>query len=281
MNELQIINQNTEIVSVDKMTVSELLQGKKVCESSDMELDIAITVAIEKANLDLGRVNVDATDHNHLCNTLMVEARKHFSTLTLLEIQAFIENGVRCKYSPEPVYKPTVILVTNWWNAGSQDQFRIDERKRLASHVKEASPEPTADEKFTTGKELSVTLFEKFKKSGQFDRTLLAVYEFCKYYDLIDKDYRKGIYKEALDLLVKLRETESGLSTDLFKRRRLNAELELLKDNIQKDILTVDQHNDVLRSAKLIALKNWFNDLIIEEINFDEFIETKRTIHAR
>jgi hypothetical protein len=267
----QIIKSETAI-HISPNAIVMALQGKKISGCSDIELGMKISNCVEKAWSDLGLRSVSDEDFNLLKLNLMNECRMSFYNLTLDELQAAIHNGVRGKYGE--VFGLSVIGVTKWLASYMTAMERQEGKKQLEKLKEENKPEPTADEKFTTGKELSVTLFERFKKSSKFDRTVLAVYEFCKYYDLIDKDYRKGIY-------VKLRETESGLSTDLFKRRRLNAELELLKDNIQKDILTVDQHNDVLRSAKLIALKNWFNDLIIEEINFDEFIETKRTIHAR
>jgi hypothetical protein len=274
----QLIKTETQIV-VSPNRVVMALQGKKISDCTDVELGSKISACVEKAWGDLGLRAISDTDYDLLKLNLLNECRMSFYNLTLDELQAAIHNGVRGKYGE--VFGLSVIGVTKWLASYMTAMERQEGKKQLEKLKEEAKPEPTADEKFTTGKELSVTLFEKFKKSGQFDRTLLAVYEFCKYYDLIDKDYRKGIYKEAVELLVKLSEIESGLSTDLFKRRRLNAELELLKENIQKDILTVDQHNDVLRSAKLIALKNWFNDLIIEETNFDELIETKRTIHAR
>jgi hypothetical protein len=255
------------------------LQCKIMKDCTDLELAVKISACVEKAWFDLGLRPVSDTDFDLLKLNLMNECRISFYNLTLDELQAAIHNGVRGKYGE--VFGLSVIGVTKWLASYMTAMERQEGKKQLEKLKEEAKPEPTADEKFTIGKQLCIDLFEKFKKSGQFDRTLLAVYEFCKYYDLIDKDYRKGIYQEAEELYIKNKEIESALTMDLIKRRRLNKELELLKNNIEKNILTKDQYSDILRCGRHIALKNWFNDLIIDETNFNELIETKRTIHAR
>lgn len=275
MSDIKLYNQTTAIQPVETLSVAELLKGKKVCEANDAQLDTAITVAIEKANLDLGRQHIDEVDNNHLCDSLMTEARKCFSNLTLLELQAFINNGVRNKYSKEPVYKPTVILVTNWWNAGMQDAKRLETRQQMQKE-NQTKPEPTSDEKFSTGKKLATDLFEMFQKNGQFGLSVLAVYEFINSLGLIDKDFKKGIYKEALEQTVVEKSTEIANCMDIHKRRRLKSDLEMLTENIEKDILTEAQHNEVLRTGKKIILKNWFQDLMVNEESLDDLIEGKR-----
>jgi hypothetical protein len=255
------------------------LQGKIMKDCTDLELAVKISACVEKAWFDLGLRPVSDTDFDLLKLNLMNECRISFYNLTLDELQAAIHNGVRGKYGE--VFGLSVIGVTKWLASYMTAMERQEGKKQLEKLKEEAKPEPTPDEKFTIGKHLCINLFETFKKSGQFDRTLLAVYEFCKQYDLIDKDYRKGIYKEALDLLVKAKELEANLCMDFRKRIRLKEDLELLKDNASNDGVTTDQDSDVKRMGKQIALKNWFNDLIIDETNFNELIETKRTIHAR
>jgi hypothetical protein len=269
----QIIKSETAI-HISPNAIVMALQGKKISGCSDIELGMKISNCVEKAWSDLGLRSVSDEDFNLLKLNLMNECRMSFYNLTLDELQAAIHNGVRGKYGE--VFGLSVIGVTKWLASYMTAMERQEGKKQLEKLKEENKPEPTADEKFTTGKELSVTLFERFKKSSKFDRTVLAVYEFCKQYDLIDKDYRKGIYKEALDLLVKAKELEANLCMDFRKRIRLKEDLELLKDNTSNDGVTTDQDNDVKRVGKQIALKNWFNDLMIEETNFDELIETKR-----
>jgi hypothetical protein len=269
----QLIKSETEIIiSPNKLVMA--LQGKKIIDCTDVELGSKISACIEKAWSDLGLRAISDNDYDLLKLNLLNECRMLFYNLTIDELEAAIHNGVRGKYGE--VFGLSVIGVTKWLASYMTAMERQEGKKQLEKLKEEAKPEPTSDEKFTIGKLLCIDLFEKFKKSGQFDRTLLAVYEFCKYYDLIDKDYRKGIYKEALDLLVKAKELEANLCMDFRKRIRLKEDLELLKDNASNDGVTTDQDNDVKRVGKQIALKNWFNDLIINETNFDELIETKR-----
>lgn len=271
MSDLKLHNQNTQMQGIETLSIVELLNGQKVEDASDKDLDIAITVAIEKANLDLGRLNVDEADNNHLCDTLMLEARKYFSKLSLLEIQAYIANGIRNKYSTEPVYKPTVILVTAWWNAGMQNAKRIEARQAMEKADQKTS-EPTDEEKFTTGKNLCIDLFEKYKKSGQLGLSVIAVYEFLNSHKIIDKSYKEGIYKQAIEETVIEKQREITLATDLLKRRALNAQLECLTENIANDGITEAQHKEVLRTGKKIILKNWFDDLVMNETDLSEVI---------
>jgi hypothetical protein len=213
------------------------------------------------------------TDLNYLVNSVTDSIIEKYPSLRINEIPSAFANGIRNKYGE---YYGLCVVSFEKFITG---YLESDERAKLVkekNQIADFKPEPTPDEKFTIGKELCVALFERFKKSGQFDRTILSVYEFCKQYDLIDKDYRKGIYKESLDLLVKAKELEANLCIDFRKRIRLKEDLELLKDNAANDGVTTDQDNDVKRVGKQIALKNWFNDLIINETNFDELIETKR-----
>jgi hypothetical protein len=212
-------------------------------------------------------------DLSYLVNAVTDSIIEKYPTLRIAEIPQAFAKGIRNNYGE---YYGLCVVSFEKFITG---YLESDERAKLVKEknkIIDFMPEPTPDEKFTTGKQLSIDLFEKFKKSGQFDRTILSVYEFCKYYDLIDKDYRKGIYQESEELYIKNKEIESALTMDLIKRRRLNKELKLLKNNIENNILTKDQYSDILRCGQHIALKNWFNDLIIEEINFYELIETKR-----
>lgn len=268
----QILQTETSI-QVSNNPIVMALQGKKIKNCDDLELGMKISACVEKAWSDLGLKQVSNDDFALLKFGIMSECRMSFQQLTLNEIEAAIHNGVRGKYGE--VFGLSVIGVAKWFSSYMMALERQDGKKQLEK-LQEQKPEPTTAEKFITGKKLSVDLFEKFKKSQLFDRTTIAVYEFCKQHDLIDKDYRKGVYHEAIDLLLKSKEQESAMCTDLYKRRRLNGELELFKDNVSKDILTPDQHNEVLRSAKQIALTNWFIDLINTDEDFDQLIESKR-----
>jgi hypothetical protein len=56
--------------------------------------------------------------------------------------------------------------------------------------------------------------------------------------------------------LVKDKEIEIALCSNLMKRRELSASLEMLKQNIANDILTEEQHDERRRVAKRMVLTN-------------------------
>lgn len=267
---LTTINQNSPSeISVIKAA----LTTPKVLNALPYEIDGAISMAVERAIFFLG-LKTPEDDRDGIKITVIADVKKAFTHLTVGELGVAIDNGVRGKYgafiglSPKDIY--------NWILAYSISH----ERKISKGEIEliEENKEPTADEKFTIGKQLCIDLFEKFKIAGQLDRTALAVYEFLKSANLIDDDYRKGIYPQAMEDTIAEKSLQVGLCMDLHKRRGLNAELECLTDNISKDMLTTEQHSEVLRTGRKIILKNIFRDMIINEQDLAELIEMKRAV---
>lgn len=213
------------------------------------------------------------TDANYLVNEVTDSIIKNFPSLRMTEIPLAFSNGIRHKYGE---YFGLCVVSFEKFITGYLDSPERAELVKEKSKLIDEKIEPTPDEKFTIGKQLCIDLFEKFKMAGQLDRTALAVYEFLKSANLIDDDYRKGIYGQAMEETVAEKSLQAGLCMDLHKRRILNAELECFNDNISKDMLTTEQHNEVLRTGRKIILKNIFRDMIINEEDLGELIETKR-----
>lgn len=252
--------------------IKAALGGTKITHSLPYEIDSCVSTSVEKAIFFLG-LKTAIDDRNAIKITVISDIKKHFSNLTLSEISIAIDNGVRGKYggviglSPKDVY--------NWIDAYSKSAERNMAKGEIITQ--KVKNEPTADEKFTVGKDLCLELFAKYEASQQLTMSALAVYEYLKSLDLIQKDYKIGIYKQAVEETIKNKRIEVTLSQDLHRRRIMNAELEILEQNYLNDGLTQDQHNEVLRTGRKIILKNWFDDLIINEENLEELIEAKRT----
>jgi hypothetical protein len=216
------------------------------------------------------------TDSNYLVNEVTDSIIKKFPSMRMQEIPVAFANGIRKMYGD--YFGLSVVtfegFITGYLNSPKRVEL-VKEKVKMIDY----KPEPTADEKFTTGKNLATDLFEVFKRSGQFGLSVLAVYEFINSLGLIDKEY-KTVYQEAMELTVVIKKQEIANCMDIYKRRRLNVELEFLTDNIEKDMLTKEQHNEVLRTGKKIILKNWFQDLIVNEDSLDELIENCRPNNA-
>lgn len=212
-------------------------------------------------------------DANYLVNQVTDIIEANYPTLRLHEIPTAFANGIRKKYGE--FYGLSVVsfeqFITGYLNSPERTEL-VKEKIKLV----DVKPEPTADEKFTTGKELCLDQFEKYKSTKLLGISALAVYEYLNSHELIHKDYKIGIYQEALQATIANKKSEITLSQDLHRRRLLNGELEMFEQNVANDALTQDQHNEVLRTGRKIILKNWFNDLIINEENLEEVIENKR-----
>lgn len=258
MSNITVFSQNNGVVSSHLVT---LLSGRKVSEATDMELDVVITFAIEKANLDLGRSNIDESDNDHLCNTLMTEARKCFSTLTLDELKEAIENGTKGKYNIDPIYKPTVILVITWWNAWMQDAKRIEARKQINNEVYIS---PTEEQK----KELNIQIIKnswaKYKKDGKVGDIGNAVYNSLDELELIPFSIDRKL--EFMELAKKslLSEYSTAKTFDKIKRMELQ--------NIIDSILAGNEKSRLKAEAKRIALNTFFKELLEVEMEIEELL---------
>lgn len=217
-------------------------------------------------------------DANYLVNEVTNSIIKNYPSLRMQEIPVAFSNGIRHKYGE--YFGLCVVSFEMFINGYLNSPERTELVKEKIKLIEEKI-EPTPNEKFTMGKQLCVDLYEKFKKSGQLDRTALSVYEFLSSINLIDPEYKKGIYNQALEETIAEKIIDISLCMDIHKRRGLNQQLECFKDNISKDILTAEQHGEVQRTARKMVLKNILFDMATEDQNMAELIEMKRAIYIK
>lgn len=241
---------------------SNLLLNPNVIEEVKTDVFNTVKASIAQCYAHLNLTVPEAKDLTYLINEVTDTIIQNYPSLRLQEIPIAFSNGIRKKYGE---YFGLCVVSFEQFITGYLNSPERAELVKETSKIIEVKTEPTDEDKFKTGKALCVELFEKYKKSGQLGLSTIAVYEFLNGIGLIEKSYKEGVYKLALDQTVIDKQKEVALSTDLHKRRALNAEIEMLTENISNDGITEAQHKEVLRTGKRIILKNWFDDLIINE----------------
>jgi hypothetical protein len=123
--------------------------------------------------------------------------------------------------------------------------------------------------------------YEKIKAGKSVGITATTVYAFLNTLGLISSDYKHGAMEDALPKLVKDKEIEIALCSNLMKRRELNASLEMLKQNNAYDILTEEQHDERKRVAKRLVITNWLRDELFNESNLQQVIGQQRGFYLQ
>jgi hypothetical protein len=239
------------------------------------ELFNAVNASIAKCYADLNfKVPEDPT---YLVNEVTDSILKNYPSMRLQEIPEAFAKGIREEYGK---YFGLCVISFEKFIEGylaSEDRLKLVEQKNRL--LIEEKTEPTAEDKFMTAKALCIQAYENVKVNRPIGLTALTVFTFLNNLEMIDKEFKAGIMKNALDLVIQDKELEASFCTDINRRRILNAELELLRDNIAKDIITKEQYAEVVKTAKRIALNNYLRNLIMDDTDLAELVEAKREIY--
>lgn len=241
------------------------------------ELFNAVNSSIAKCYFDLNFKVPDNTEY--LVNEVTDAIIEKFPSMRTVEIPTAFAKGIRGEYGE--YFGLCVVsfelFITGYLSSPERRQL-VQEKNRLQL---ESQTEPTPAEKFDTAKGLSLEVYNQVKNNKPVGITGTAVYTFLNALELIHPDYKKGIMKEALNLLVAEKERDITNCLELIRRRHLNADLEMLKENIAKDSITVSQHDEVKRVAKRQVLTNWMRDLLLDDTDLDALIEGKRNFYLK
>ena len=236
-----------------------------------------VNASIAKCYADLNfKVPEDAS---YLVNEVTDSIMERFPSVRIAEVPVAFANGIRGKYGE---YFGLCVVSFEQFIQGyleSDDRVKlVQDKNRL--QIEEKS-EPTANEKFDTAKQLVVDAYEKVKADKSVGITATTVYTFLNTLGLIGTDYKHGAMEDALLQLIKDKEMEIALCTNLAKRRELNAALEMLKQNLANDILTKEQHEERKRVAKRMVITNWLRDALMNEANLPQIIEQQRDLYLQ
>lgn len=263
MNQLTTTNQTHPLLQPNALQVAK------------QEIFNAVNASIAKCYVHLNFKIPEDTEY--LVNEVTDAIIEKYPSMRTAEIPTAFAKGIRNEYGE--FFGLCVVSFEQFivgYLASPERKRLVDEKNRLQI---EASSEPSPDEKFSTAKGLSLDVYNLVKANHQVGIKGVAVYVFLNALGLIHADYKKGIMKEALNTLVAEKERDIANSTELIRRRQMNADLEILKTNIANDILTVSQYDDVKRVAKRQVLTNWFRDLILDDSDLAELIESKRNFY--
>lgn len=231
-----------------------------------------IRAAVAQAYQDTRSVVLSDIETNYLLNGLTDAIKLHHPSIRAVEIPDAISRGIRKEYGE--YYG--LSLVTFEFFIAEYLKSELHKNRMKAIQAPEVSKEPTEDKKFTDGKDFVLSCYDSEVSGKDYSLLAVAAYTFLKDIDLIDKSYRTGLVQEAMERLVSEKEIAIGYCTDIYKRRRLKAEYEILTDGIMRDALTADQWDEVKRMGKRLALRNYFRDCQINSVNLSQLIEDKR-----
>lgn len=247
-------------------------------QEAENELLAAINKALLTCYFELNQSVPTEQDRNILVNKILDSILEKYPAIRASEIAPAFANGIRKEYGE---FYGLCLISFEQFIAGyltsEARQKLVKERDKIVN----TTTEPTPAEKFDTAKGLSLEVYNQVKNNKPVGITGTAVYTFLNALELIHADYKKGIMKEALNLLVAEKERDITNSTELIRRRQLNADLEMLKENIAKDSITVSQHDEVKRVAKRQVLTNWMRDLLLDDCDLDALIEGKRNFYLK
>lgn len=200
-------------------------------------------------------------DPSYLVNEVTDSILARFPSMRIAEVRVAFANGIRGKYGE--YFGLCVVSFEQFIQGYLESEDRVKLVQDKSRMLIETKSEPTTNEKFDTARQL-------------VGITATTVYAFLNTVGLIGTDYKHGAMEDALPQLVKDKEIEIALCTNLMKRRELNAALEMLKQNIASDIMTKDQHEEWKRVAKRMVITNWLRDVLMNEANLPEIIEQQR-----
>lgn len=238
------------------------------------EVFAAVAASIARCYADLNQRNPDNNMKDYMANELTDNIISRFPQLRIAEIPIAFANGIRGKYGE---YFGLSVISFEQFIAGyldSEDRMKLmDERNRLLLEVK---TEKTPDEIFSLQKISCLEIVQRPEKT--FNLMAPGVYDFLNSLGLIDKDYKEGIMKEALDQLLKEKNSEAGLCLDRDRRKKLKAYIDELNTSISNDAIdkSSEQYREWLRIAKRICMINWFRDMVTNETDLSGLIEAKR-----
>lgn len=255
-----------------------ILLQPNALKAAEADYLIAIKKALLTCYFELNQVVPPPLDIDVLVNKILDSILEKTPAIRAVEIAPAFASGIRKEYGE---FYGLCLISFEQFIAGYLTSEVRQKLVRERYKIVNTTTEPTPAEKFDTAKGLSLEVYNQVKNNRAVGITGTAVYTFLNALELIHADYKKGIMKEALNLLVVEKERDITNSTELIRRRQLNADLEMLKENITKDSITVSQHDEVKRVAKRQVLTNWMRDLLLDDTDLDALIDGKRNFYLK
>lgn len=260
------------------VTSNNILLQPSIVQVDKHEVFDAVKKAIAVSFADLNKEVPNREDLSYMINRVTDILIKKYKSIRLCEIAIAFENGIRGEYG-EYYGNLSVINLERFISARLNSNERLELINAREKLLLEVRTEPTRDDRYKDGVKIVLDVFEKYKTLGIIDLFAVSAFEFVKLIEL-GRASKKNIFKEAIEKTIEDSLREIALCTNIFKKRELNTKLELLRDNIEKDMITIDQHDEIMRTAKRIALRRWFDDIIKERIDLQVLLASKREFYV-
>lgn len=261
---------NNTVVSPREKEVAVALTGRMVKDIDRKYLFNVFKSAISKAYL-LIRYEVP-TEFTVIVDETMKLAQTNYGTIREAEVEIALTRGVLGEYGTD--FKGlSVVTFIGFIKAYLKEESRS---KLLATPVHEKGM-PTPDEIFTMAKGNALRALSDVKESKDITLYASIVFDWLKNIGVIDAEvYNTDDFsEEARSELFREYSMRSEITTDKYKKREFGAIVTALipsEDSTQEDLVK----HKILNRAKCLALQEYFKEVMLEDHNLEELIESRR-----
>lgn len=280
------VNKNGEIVPVQSLAPVEQLivntySNPTIRKYTENELLLSLNDVLTACYVDLGykqpQTDQEKTDRANeiliMVRSIAEELRdKFYNSLRVNEVKTAIKKGSLGNYNTKEwqfigVNVANVIKSIRAYLSDIQRNQEITTYMKLTAITEKK--EPTDKEKFDLMKSNALKAFELFQQKKDINLYSLLVYEFLDSLGLIefDAEEKKDFMVEGKQLLLKELEKSKASSTNLQERRMFEAQIQSIIEDNQKELVIV--------KAKKLALKAYFQCVILEEENLELLLNEK------
>lgn len=255
----KLTTNNTNIVLSENEKIKQAFQSKKINECSEMEIDIELSTAIDKAILFLG-LNTHEQDRYAIKFMACDDVRGKFPLMAIKEISTAIELGVRGNYGEVFGIAPKDIY--NWLNSYSISNSRRENQEKLQKEQSERI-EPTDEDKAKIYWNNLVKAWHLYKEHGYYN-------------DFGNSVYNTLLINEKINFTIEQKEDFKRIA--LINLKSIYNPTQhvgnVVKVNEARSILNEiesSSHNSrLIAEAKKIALNQFFKDLLDMDMNVED-----------
>lgn len=261
MSNIEIYNKQTGL-SGSQQTIREALDGILAKEENPVSLTDKIADLISKAYLETGYHLPEPIEINIMADAVvadLLQLCKSFA-IRVPEIEIAFYRGVRKEYGDF-----TGLSVTRFFEFLKSYSMHNDRLAASADRATAALPvkaEPTDEEKFSTAKALAMKAYNEVKAGKEILIFGRSVYDFIDQYGLFKftNDEKRAFYETGKENLIREKQTDLAGKGDMFFKNRLKEQIESIQTESDKETIKA--------RAKVLALENYLQSVIFEEVDF-------------
>ncbi|WP_131535521.1 hypothetical protein [Pedobacter nototheniae] len=230
----------------------------------------AVQIGIAKSMADLNHKPIPDQDLNYFVNELTNNIRKkeNLNNIRAIEIPEAFARGIRGKFGE--YFGLNVISCEQFIEGYLESKERLELGKTLPAP--EIKYEPDNETKFKTAKGNALNAFETFKAKGDYDLISLPAYSFLDGIKLIQFSIEEK-YDFIAEAKVELKKQLESKKTKEFKRESRNKLVHMISHLAEGGC-----KDQVVIMAKKLALKAFFESIVLEDINLTQMIDKQKNV---